>query len=103
MSKIDHADDAVDHGVADGDQSIDRAEHDAVDQLLGEIIHCVVVPKMPTSGLRVFCRDLVRAISRRFDCKAKPVPFLAEYVPTRRRPDAGMSRDQVFLTARKGG
>src|ERR1700722_17798815 len=39
MSKIDHADDAIDHGVADGDQAIDRAEHDAVDELLGEIVH----------------------------------------------------------------
>src|SRR6267378_8169835 len=39
MSKIDHADDPVHHGVADGDQAIDRAEHNAVDQLLGEIIH----------------------------------------------------------------
>ncbi|MBX9646019.1 MAG: hypothetical protein K2X57_03065, partial [Xanthobacteraceae bacterium] len=25
--------------VADGDQAVDRAEHEAVDQLLGEIIH----------------------------------------------------------------
>src|ERR1700687_1861368 len=41
MSKIDHADDAVDHGVADGDQAIDRAEHNAVDELLGEIIHAL--------------------------------------------------------------
>jgi len=39
MSKIDHADDAIDHGVADGDQAVDRAEYNAVDQLLGEIIH----------------------------------------------------------------
>src|SRR4029078_3354597 len=39
--EIDHADDAVDHGVADGDQAIDRAEHEAVDQLLGEIIHAL--------------------------------------------------------------
>ena len=39
MGEIDHADDAVDHGVADRDQAVDRAEHEAVDQLLGEIIH----------------------------------------------------------------
>jgi len=38
--RIDHADDAVDHGVTDGDQAIDRAEHEAVDELLGEIVHC---------------------------------------------------------------
>jgi hypothetical protein len=41
MGEIDHADDAVDHGVADGDQAIDRAEHEAVDELLGEIIHAL--------------------------------------------------------------
>ena len=34
MGEIDHADDAIDHGVADGDQTIDRAERDPVDQLL---------------------------------------------------------------------
>src|SRR3982074_2349583 len=41
MSKIDHADDAVDHGVADGDQAIDRAEYNSVDELLGEIVHAL--------------------------------------------------------------
>src|SRR2546421_283471 len=41
MSKIDHADNAIDHGVADGDQAIDRAEHNAVDELLGEIVHAL--------------------------------------------------------------
>ena len=41
MGEIDHADDAIDHGVADGDQAIDRAEHEAVDELLGEIIHAL--------------------------------------------------------------
>src|ERR1700674_1092400 len=41
MGEIDHADDAVDHGVADGDQAVDRAEDDAVDQLLGEIVHAL--------------------------------------------------------------
>ena len=41
MGEIDHADDAIDHGVADGDQAVDRAEHEAVDQLLGEIIHAL--------------------------------------------------------------
>src|SRR4029453_7798764 len=39
MGEIDHAYDAIDQGVADGDQAVDRAEHQAVDQLLGEIIH----------------------------------------------------------------
>ena len=41
MGEIDHADDAVDHRVADRDQAVDRAEHEAVDELLGEIIHAL--------------------------------------------------------------
>jgi hypothetical protein len=41
MGEIDHADDAVDHRVADGDQAIDRAQRDAVDELLDEILHAV--------------------------------------------------------------
>jgi len=39
MGKVDHADDAIDHGVADGDQAIDRTEDQSVDELLGEIVH----------------------------------------------------------------
>ena len=39
MSEIHHADDAEDHGVADGDQAVDRAERDAVDELLDENFH----------------------------------------------------------------
>ena len=34
MGEVDHADDAVNHGVADGDQAVDHAERDAVDELL---------------------------------------------------------------------
>jgi hypothetical protein len=30
-----------DHGVADGDQAVDRTEHEPVDDLLGEIIHAL--------------------------------------------------------------
>src|SRR5688572_8262573 len=39
MGEVDHADDAVDHRVADRDQPVDRAERDAVDELLDEIFH----------------------------------------------------------------
>ena len=39
VGEVDHADDAVDHRVADGDQAVDRAERDAVDELLKEIFH----------------------------------------------------------------
>jgi hypothetical protein len=39
MGEIDHADDAVDHRVADRDQPVDRAERQPVDQLLEKIVH----------------------------------------------------------------
>ena len=39
MGEVDHADDAVDHRVADGDQAVDRPEGDPVDQLLQKIFH----------------------------------------------------------------
>ena len=39
MREIDHADDAVDHRVADRDQPVDRPQRQAVDQLLQKICH----------------------------------------------------------------
>src|SRR6516225_5048247 len=39
MGEIDHPDDAKHHRVADGDEPIDRAERDAVDELLDEDFH----------------------------------------------------------------
>jgi hypothetical protein len=39
MGEIDHADDAEHHGVADGDEAVDGAQRDAVDQLLDKIFH----------------------------------------------------------------
>jgi hypothetical protein len=39
VGEVDHADDAVDHRVADGDQAVDRTERDAVDELLDEVFH----------------------------------------------------------------
>src|SRR5262249_21446354 len=39
MGEVHHADDSEHHGVADGDQAVDRAEGDAVDQLLDEDFH----------------------------------------------------------------
>jgi len=35
MGKVEHAQDAVDHGVADGNQCIDTPQCQAVHQLLG--------------------------------------------------------------------
>jgi hypothetical protein len=50
-----HADDAIDHGVADGDQAGDRAERDPIDQLWQEISwsRCLFPPNgasVPTPG-----------------------------------------------------
>ena len=39
MGEVHHADDAEHHRVADGDQAVDRAERDAVDELLEEDFH----------------------------------------------------------------
>jgi hypothetical protein len=39
VREIDHADDAVDHRVPDGDEPVDRPQGDGVDQLLREIRH----------------------------------------------------------------
>src|SRR3954469_20675926 len=39
MGEVHHADDAEHHGVADGDEPIDRAERDAIDKLLDEDFH----------------------------------------------------------------
>ena len=39
MREVHHPDDAEHHRVADGDQPVDRAERDAVDELLDEDFH----------------------------------------------------------------
>ena len=44
VREIDHADDAEDHRVADGDKSVDRPQREPVDQLLQEIIHATTCP-----------------------------------------------------------
>jgi hypothetical protein len=42
VREVDHADDAEHHRVADRDQAVDRAERDAVDELLDEDFHALV-------------------------------------------------------------
>src|SRR5204862_97778 len=44
MGEVHHADDAEHHRVADGDEPIDRAERDPVDQLLDEHFHASAAP-----------------------------------------------------------
>jgi hypothetical protein len=51
MGEVDHADDTVDHGVSDGDQPVDRAERDAVEQLLDQDLD---VHGEPRSSLRAW-------------------------------------------------
>jgi hypothetical protein len=52
MGEIDHADDAEDHRVADGDETVDGAERNAVDQLLDEIFHTCPDPHHPPANRR---------------------------------------------------
>src|SRR5205085_24545 len=49
---IDHADDAIDHRVADRDQAVDRAEHETVDELLGEVVHALPLDESTRRGPR---------------------------------------------------
>src|SRR4029434_5826813 len=44
MGEVHHADDAEHHGVADGDQPIDRPQRDTVDKLLEENFHPLRLP-----------------------------------------------------------
>ncbi len=71
MGEIDHADDAVHHRIADGDETIDRSEREPVDELLQEIVHASIRPRVlrphaesaPTS-VGAACRRLSRARTR---------------------------------------
>jgi hypothetical protein len=42
MGEIDHADNSIDHGVADGDQPIDHAQGEAIDELLQRVGHAIL-------------------------------------------------------------
>jgi hypothetical protein len=44
VGEIDHADDAENHRVADGDESVDRPQREPVNQLLQEIVHALTCP-----------------------------------------------------------
>ena len=39
MGEVDQLDDAVDHGVTDGDQCVERPQSQPVHELLGELVH----------------------------------------------------------------
>ena len=39
VGEVDQLDDPVDHGVADGDQGVQRSQGQPVDELLGEDVH----------------------------------------------------------------
>ncbi len=39
MGEVDHADDAVDHRIANCDEAVDRSKSQPVDELLDKILH----------------------------------------------------------------
>ena len=43
MGEIDHAHNAVDHGIADGDEPVDHTKGHAINQLLDEIFHLLEI------------------------------------------------------------
>jgi hypothetical protein len=51
MSKVDHPDDAVDHGVSDRDQAVDRPQRDAIEQLLNQDVKVHGEPLLWFSGM----------------------------------------------------
>src|SRR5262249_30588644 len=80
MGEVHHADDAEHHRVADGDEAINGAERDAVDELLEEDFHALCAPQrgVPRSG------TLVESVSGRLQTGNG-----GPRVPTKRRPAAG--------------
>jgi hypothetical protein len=82
MYEIDHANDAVDHAVADRDQAIHGAEGQAVDQLLREVQHrWVALSSAPLSEARGNRQALEQGSA--FDKRLSPGP---------RRPGYGGDR-----------
>ncbi len=63
MGEVHHADDAEHHRVADGDQAVDRAERDAVDELLDEDFHASAAPLPGLPSVSRRCRP--RSIAER--------------------------------------
>src|SRR4051794_39495873 len=51
MGKVHHADDAEHHRVADGNQAVDRAERNPVDELLDKDFHAPAAPSMGLPSL----------------------------------------------------
>src|ERR1700721_3419275 len=76
MCEVDHANDAENHRVADGDKSVDRPQRHPVDQLLQEIIHAppwpLVSPRFAGNvpfarGRPVFARSRSADAARQYD------------------------------------
>ena len=74
MGEVHHADDAEHHGVADGDETVDGTERDAVDELLNEDFHPPAVPLRPATKS---CVDVLtgspRIRQRRVGCQCPRV------------------------------
>ena len=60
VGEVDHADDAEHHRVADGDQAVDGAQRDAVDELLEEIFHALAPPSSRPRVARCRLADAAR-------------------------------------------
>ncbi|MOA25983.1 hypothetical protein D3C78_1467450 [compost metagenome] len=52
MGEVDHADDAVNHRIADSDEAVDRSKSQPVDELLDKILH-VFPPGTTSNGSRL--------------------------------------------------
>jgi hypothetical protein len=83
MGEIDHADDAVDHRVADRDQAVDGAERQPVDQLLKEVFHILDTQTWIAAERR---RSLLFTAATRSGLIARAVP-----IRTTRRSGAAKS------------
>ena len=103
VGEIDHADDAEHHRVADGDESVDRAERQPIDQLLQEIIHAPIRPPMFPLGTQEACQTCVTSPRPSLDRAARlgrqarrTRPFEAALVavaqPIRRRSQRQLPR-----------
>src|SRR3712207_9210856 len=68
VREVDHADDAVDHGVAHGDQAVDHPQADPVDQLLQRVSQGFLPAAFPCAtdarAARATCEGEVAAGTR---------------------------------------
>ena len=74
VGEVDHADDAEHHRIADGDEAIDRAQRQPVDELLNEIVHAALQPPPGLETLVVALRQARNAPTSAFPGARRPPP-----------------------------